>query len=100
MDPRNSLVFEFARLVCEMQPKTLIMEEVPAILNMVTPDGLPVVDTFCRILEDRGFGGYDAVRRNLYETSGSGAALRSRIRHKKSVSKQKDSRQTDLFTTT
>jgi DNA (cytosine-5)-methyltransferase 1 len=36
MDPRNSLVFEFARLVCEIQPKAMVMENVPGIVNMAS----------------------------------------------------------------
>ena len=75
-DPRNNLVFEFARLVCEIRPKTMVMENVPEIINMVTPEGLPVVDTFCRILEDGGFGTMNALKKSLFNTSGSGAVLR------------------------
>ena len=39
MDPRNSLVFGFARLVFDINPKTMMFENVPDIVNMVTPDG-------------------------------------------------------------
>lgn len=76
MDPRNSLVFEFARLVLEIQPKTMMMENVPGILNMVTPEGLPVVDALCRVLEDGGFGNFDALKKSLLNTAGAGAALK------------------------
>lgn len=76
VDPRNSLVFEFARLVLEIQPKTMVFENVPGILSMTTPEGIPVVDAICRVLSDGGFGGYDALRKGLLSTSGSGAALR------------------------
>lgn len=65
MDPRNSLVFEFARLVVEMNPKSMVFENVPGITSMVTPDGVSVIDGFCRILEDGGFSGYDAFRESL-----------------------------------
>jgi DNA (cytosine-5)-methyltransferase 1 len=47
-DPRNSLVFEFARLCVEMLPKTLCMENVPEIVNMITPDGELVIDRLTR----------------------------------------------------
>jgi len=77
MDPRNSLVFDFARLVLEIRPKSVMMENVPGILDMVTPEGLPVVDAFCRVLEDGGFGTFEALSRSLLQTSGAGAALRS-----------------------
>lgn len=65
MDPRNSLVFEFARLIIELLPKTMVMENVPAILEMVTPEGVPVVDAFCRILEDGGFGAIESLKRSI-----------------------------------
>lgn len=75
MDPRNSLVFEFARLIIEMHPKTIVMENVPAILEMVTPDGVPVVDAFCRILEDGGFGAIDALKRSIGQQNPSALGL-------------------------
>ncbi len=77
MDPRNSLVFEFARLVLEIQPKSMCFENVPGILSMFTPEGIPVIDALCRVLEDGGFGGFNALKRGLLETAGCGAALRS-----------------------
>lgn len=68
MDPRNSLVFEYARLILEIRPKAFILENVPGLLSMVTPEGTPVVDALCRILDDGGFGPYNALKRSL--TSG------------------------------
>lgn len=76
MDPRNSLVFDFARLILEIQPKTMMMENVPGILSMVTPEGIPVIDAFCRILSDGGFGAFDALKQSLLTTAGAGAALK------------------------
>lgn len=75
-DWRNSLVFEFARLVLEINPRTMCMENVPELLSMVTPEGVPVIDALCHVLEEGGFGAYDALRRSLYGTAGIGAALR------------------------
>lgn len=65
MDPRNSLIFEFARLIVELNPKTMVMENVLGVQTMMTPDGLPVLDVFCRILEDGGFQAIDMVRRMM-----------------------------------
>ncbi len=62
MDPRNTLVFEFARLVCEMRPRTLCMENVPGIASMVTVDGIPVLDELAAILEKGDWGSYQATR--------------------------------------
>ncbi len=76
LDPRNSLVFDFARLVLELKPKTMVMENVPGIISMVTPEGIPVIDAFCRVLEHGGFGGYDALRKSILTSAGCGGALR------------------------
>ena len=95
MDPRNSMVFEFARLVVEMKPKTMCMENVPGIVSMVTPEGLPVVDAVCRILEDGSFGAFNSLKRSLLSTSGMGAALRNKSQKKNK--KHKESAQGELF---
>lgn len=64
-DPRNNMVFEFARLVCEMRPKTMVMENVPGILSMTTPEGESVIDEVCRILERGDYGEFEAMRQVL-----------------------------------
>lgn len=64
-DPRNNLVLEFARLIVECQPKTMCMENVTGITSMVTADGLPVMETFCRILEEGSFAGVDLIRKSM-----------------------------------
>lgn len=69
-DPRNELIFEYARLVCEMKPKTLCMENVPGITSMRTPDGFLVLDLFTRILEEGGFAGVDALRAAIKHQTG------------------------------
>lgn len=98
MDPRNSLVFEFARLVLEIQPKTFMMENVPGMLQMVTPEGVPVIDALCRVLDDGDFGAYDALKKSLLLTSGAGAAMRSQKSAKKTEPKPKRAeRQASLF---
>lgn len=76
MDPRNSLVFDFARMVTGLHPKTFVMENVPEMATMVTPEGIPVVDAFCRILEDGGFGTYDAMRQYLSGSVGAKGLIR------------------------
>ncbi len=76
MDPRNSLIFEFARLIVELAPKTFVMENVPGIVSMVTPEGPPVLDVFCQLLEDGGYGSYDALRRALAGQTEAKAGLK------------------------
>ncbi len=76
MDPRNSLVFEFARLVLEIHPKAMVMENVPAIATMLTPEGVPVIDAIARVLSDGGFSEYDALKASLAANAGAGGALR------------------------
>lgn len=76
-DPRNSLVFEFMRLVIEINPQAFVMENVPNIVNMVTPEGINVVDALSRIAEAGSFGTFDGIKRALLQTSGAGAVMRS-----------------------
>lgn len=95
MDPRNSLVFEFARLVLEIRPKSVVMENVPGIVNMTTPEGLPVVDAFCRILEDGGFGTVDGLKKSLLSTAGLGAMLRGKPKMPKGTARARLESETD-----
>jgi DNA (cytosine-5)-methyltransferase 1 len=76
-DPRNELVFEFMRVVCEIHPLSFVMENVPGMLDMVTRDGVPVVDALAMIARDGGMGTFEAIRRSLLESAGAGAALRT-----------------------
>jgi DNA (cytosine-5)-methyltransferase 1 len=76
MDPRNSLVFEFCRLVLEIWPKTFVMENVPAIASMLTPDGVPVIDAMARVLSDGGFSAYNALRSSMLAHTDAGAGMR------------------------
>lgn len=76
MDPRNSLVFEFVRLVVEIQPQTMVLENVPGMLSMVTTEGVPVVDAICLALQEGGYGTYDALRRSLTGEKTARAAVR------------------------
>lgn len=99
MDPRNSLMFEFAQMIIDIQPVTFVMENVPGILSMHTAEGLPVVDVFCRILEKGGFGTFDALKKGLLTSAGCGAALKGGKRQKK-VEKNEpedDTEQLSLF---
>lgn len=83
MDPRNSLVFDWARLVVEMRPKTCVFENVPEIVNMTTPEGISVIDALCRVLEDGGMGTFEALKKSLLASSGAGAMLRGKEKEKK-----------------
>jgi DNA (cytosine-5)-methyltransferase 1 len=76
MDTRNSLVFDYARLLCEIRPKAFMMENVPGMLSMVTPEGISVVDALCRIMSDGGFGTYNSIKRMIQATAGCGVALK------------------------
>lgn len=80
MDPRNSLVFEFTRLVLEIEPITMVMENVPDILNMDTPEGIPVVDAICLELEKGGWN-YSRLRKALLGQAGARAVTRGRQNH-------------------
>jgi DNA (cytosine-5)-methyltransferase 1 len=83
-DPRNELVFVFARIVLEINPKSMVMENVPRLLTMQTPQGVPVVDALCRLLADGGFSTYDALRKSLVGDN-RGALRRDRASSDESV---------------
>lgn len=101
LDPRNSLVFEFIRLVLEIRPKTMVMENVPGMLTMNTTEGVPVIDAICRVLEDGDFGTYESLRRSILSTAGCGAAVRTKRNLKPKRARRKRNRraaqQRELF---
>jgi DNA (cytosine-5)-methyltransferase 1 len=91
MDPRNSLVFEYGRIILEIQPKTFVMENVPGILNMVTPEGIPVVDALALMLSKGGYGAYEALKKTILSTAGCGVGIKG----SKKVERQKHDEDTD-----
>ena len=46
-------------------------------LDMVTRDGVPVIDALALMAQEGGMGTFQAIRRSLAETAGVGAALRT-----------------------
>ena len=97
MDPRNSLVMEFARLVLEIRPRTMVMENVPGILSMVTPEGAPVMDVLCETLEEGGFGTFDALRQALTGEPTRRAVARGAGKKSRRPRRQKPDNQGELF---
>jgi len=77
MDPRNSLIFEFARLVLEIRPLTVVMENVPGLASMVTPEGLPVLEAFGQMLEKGEWAEAAIIRRALASHPDARAILRT-----------------------
>lgn len=100
-DPRNNLVFEFARLVVELMPRTMVFENVPGIVDMVTPDGVGVMDQLVAILEAGSFQTADAFNRTLRARTGSVGVLRgkplSNKAKKPTPKKARRDRQRSLF---
>ena len=76
-DPRNELVFEFMCIVCVIHPRSVVMENVPGMLDMVTREGIPVIDALALQAQEGGMGTFEAIRRTLAQTAGAGAALRT-----------------------
>jgi DNA (cytosine-5)-methyltransferase 1 len=76
MDPRNSLVVEFAQIILEIHPKTTMFANGPGIIDMVTPDGVPVLEAFGRILEDGSFMTIDALKQTVEAQTGAVGILR------------------------
>ena len=50
-DERDYLVFEFARLAEELRAKSLVMENVPALLSKKLPSGAKVINVLTRYLK-------------------------------------------------
>lgn len=50
-DERDDMVFEFTRLCHEINPKTFVMENVPAIMSKKDPDGRLIVDELTNYIE-------------------------------------------------
>lgn len=97
MDPRNSLVFEFTRLVREIQPKAFVMENVPGMASMVTEDGVPVVDALALDLQGGGYGTLQSIKNMLEASSGVGAAVKAGEkpkRHKQVVAEEEEEAET------
>ena len=90
MDPRNSLVFEFARLILEIVPKMFVFENVPAIASMITPEGIPVVDAFCHMLEKGGYASYEGLKQVLGQMSDAWGVLKDQGRGRKNASSEGD----------
>jgi DNA (cytosine-5)-methyltransferase 1 len=93
-DPRSNLVFEYARFIVDLMPKMVCMENVTGIIDFMTPDGVPVLEKFCRILEDGDFGSYDAFRQTFEAQTGRVGLMRgkrvsgSRLRDEQSAEAQ------------
>jgi DNA (cytosine-5)-methyltransferase 1 len=80
MDPRNSLVFDFCRIVLDVAPKTFVLENVPAITRMVTADGIPVLDAIALYLSQGGYADYQALQRSLSFDPTARAGLRKQTK--------------------
>lgn len=61
-DTRNFLVFEFGRLVMEINPATFVMENVPDIQRMTLPDGRNLIDTFTKMVQERDWDTYYEIQ--------------------------------------
>jgi len=81
-DPRNQLVLEMGRLVRELQPRAVLMENVPGLLKR----GKPLFDEFVSILRAEGYSieaqvvqmadyGVPQSRRRLVLLAGRGFAI-------------------------
>jgi len=96
-DERNSMIWDFARFIVEMKPKTMVMENVPEIAKLVTPEGVPVLDKLCRILSDGGFGGYDAFQRCVDQQAGRIGLIRAHQAPKSKSAAAPTADQFDMF---
>jgi DNA (cytosine-5)-methyltransferase 1 len=97
-DPRNNLVYEYARMIVELQPKTFVMEEVPDIVNFYDPDGVPVLDKFALMLQEGGYGKWEMIKKTLLTQAGSAGVIKDNMRQTiKSKSRKTAAKQALLF---
>ncbi|MDR2182816.1 MAG: DNA cytosine methyltransferase [Clostridiales bacterium] len=75
-DPRNPLIYEMARLITELQPKTFVLENVPGLVNFFDPDGVPVIDKFCMLIQEGGYGKWEMIKKALLMQAGSASVIR------------------------
>lgn len=74
-DPRNELVFEFARVTLELHPKAFCMENVPEVARMKTPEGLLVMDALKLAIESGSMKTLYALRNFLRGNPGVSCAV-------------------------
>jgi DNA (cytosine-5)-methyltransferase 1 len=101
-DPRNNLVYEYARMIVELQPKTFVMEEVPAIINFFDPDGVPVLDKFAMMISKGGYGKWENIKKGMLMQSGCAAGIKSmcgnaKLKNSPKRAKNEGSEQISLF---
>lgn len=97
MDPRNSLVFDFAKTVIDLGAKTFIMEEVPDIVNFQTSEGLNVVDQLCRIFEKGGYGDYESLKKGMFNSGKKAKAATKRRSKAKKETEKEEQEQLTMF---
>lgn len=61
-DTRNFLIFEFGRLVMEINPKTFVMENVPDMPKMTLPDKRNLISVFTDMINTRDWDTYYEVQ--------------------------------------
>lgn len=75
-DPRNNLMLEYGRLICEIQPKAFSLEQVPNVINMTTADGQPMLDAFMDCIEEGGYASRKQLSKMLQMQGHDMALLR------------------------
>ena len=95
-DPRNNLVYEYARMIVELQPKTFVMEEVPDIVNFYDPDGVPVLDKFSLILQEGGYGKWEMIKKTLLTQACSAAVIKDHMNRTAKPKPRKTSQEAEL----
>jgi DNA (cytosine-5)-methyltransferase 1 len=97
-DPRNELVFEFMRIVCEIHPRSFCMENVPGMLDMSTRDGVPVIDALALMAQKGGMGTFEAIRRALPKPRASALLCERCGRQRRAANRNPASRATATST--
>jgi hypothetical protein len=88
-------------MIVELQPKIFIMEEVPDVLNFYDPDGVPVLDKFCMILEEGDYGKWELIKKSLLTQANSAGVIKDGLKRHKTKkpkkAKEKQAQSNSLF---
>ena len=57
-DCRDFMLFEYGRLIMEIDPSSFVMENVPEIDKAKLPDGRNIIKTFKEMVKERDWGAY------------------------------------------
>lgn len=88
-DPRNILVWEYARMIIELYPKSFAMEEVPDVFDFQTGEGIGIIDGFLKVLADGDYAPLESLRKATFGRKNAKVILRAEKQQKNTKPREK-----------